>query len=92
MFANRYGYSDVTPYEVVRVISDKTIEIREMDSERDESVELKWAVGGFAGHCQRQHGQRDHVVRSGETLSSIDTIASVVPSAASTTPDTDATQ
>ena len=60
-FANRYGYSDVTPYEVVRVISDKTIEIREMDAERDESVELKWEVGGFAGHCVNQREQKWHI-------------------------------
>jgi hypothetical protein len=28
-YANHCGYSDVTPYEVVRVVSDKTIEVRE---------------------------------------------------------------
>ena len=57
-FANKHGYTDVTPYEVVRVISDKTIEIREMKAERDESVKLDWAVGGFAGHCVNQHDQK----------------------------------
>jgi hypothetical protein len=57
-YANHYGYSDVNPYEVVRVISDKTIEVREMDAERDESVELKWIPGGFAGHCVNQHDQK----------------------------------
>ena len=34
-FANMIGYSDVEPYEVVRVISDKTIEIRGMDYQQD---------------------------------------------------------
>lgn len=57
-YANQYGYSDVTPYEVVRVISDKTIEVREMDAERDESVKLEWAPGGFAGHCINQRDQK----------------------------------
>lgn len=57
-FANHYGYSDVYPFEVVNVVSDKTIEIREMDAERDESVELKWEVGGFAGHCINQRDQK----------------------------------
>ena len=57
-FANHYGYSDVTPYEVVRVVSDKTIEVREMDSERDTSVEMKFAVGGFSAHCMNQHEQK----------------------------------
>lgn len=57
-YANHYGYSDVNPFEVVKVISDKTIEVREMDSERDESVKLDWAAGGFAGHCINQRDQK----------------------------------
>ena len=57
-FANQYGYSDVYPFEVVKVISDKTIEVREMDAERDESVKLEWVVGGFAGHCTNQRDQK----------------------------------
>jgi hypothetical protein len=48
-FCNRIGYSDVTPFEIVRVISDKTIEIREMDAERD--FQPEFIPGGFAGHC-----------------------------------------
>lgn len=57
-FANQYGYSDVTPFEVVRVISDKTIEVREMDAERDQSVKLEFHVGGFAAHCSNQRDQK----------------------------------
>lgn len=57
-YANHYGYSDVTPFEVVRVISDKTIEVREMDAQRDESVKLEWRRGGFAGHCVNQRDQK----------------------------------
>ncbi len=57
-FANHYGYSDVYPFEVVRVISDKTIEVREMDAERDESVQLEWLPGGFVGHCVNQRDQK----------------------------------
>lgn len=56
-YANHLGYSDVTPYEVVRVVSDKTIEIREMDAKRDESVKLEWIAGGFSGHCLNQRDQ-----------------------------------
>jgi len=48
-YANLYGWTDINPYEIVRVISDKTIEIRAMKAERDETVKLDWAVGGFAG-------------------------------------------
>lgn len=57
-YANHHSYTDITPFEVVKVISGKTMEIREMDAERDESVELKWAVGGFAGHCINQCDQK----------------------------------
>ena len=57
-YANHYGYSDVNPFEVVRVVSDKTIEVREMDAERDESVQLEWVPGGFAGHCVNQRDQK----------------------------------
>lgn len=57
-YANQYGYSDVYPFEVVRVVSDKTIEVREMDAERDESIKLEWAPGGFAGHCINQRDQK----------------------------------
>jgi hypothetical protein len=56
-YANHLGYSDINPYEVVRVVSDKTIEVREMDAERDESVKLEWAVGGFSGVCLNQRDQ-----------------------------------
>lgn len=57
-YANHYGYSDVNPYEVVKVISDKTIEVREMDAERDDSVKLEFHVGGFSAHCSNQRDQK----------------------------------
>ena len=60
-YANQYGYSDVEPYEVVRRISDKTIEVRAMHAERDTSVELQFHVGGFAAHCSNQREQRWHI-------------------------------
>jgi len=56
-YANHLGYSDINPYEVVRVVSDKTIEVREMDAQRDESVKLDWVVGGFSGVCLNQRDQ-----------------------------------
>ena len=57
-YANHYGYTDINPFEIVRRISDKTIEIRPMKATRDESVELEWAMGGFAGHCINQRDQK----------------------------------
>ena len=57
-FANHIGYSDVNPFEVVKVISDKTIEIRAMDAERDDSVKLDFIPGGFSAHCANQSEQK----------------------------------
>jgi len=56
-FANLIMYSDVKPFEVVRVISDKTIEVREMTA-----TALPWKKeiqdGGFSHHCSNQHDQK----------------------------------
>lgn len=65
-YANHLGYSDVDPYEIVRVVSSKTLDIREMDAERDESVKLDWAVGGFAGHCINQREQKWNITSNTE--------------------------
>ena len=56
-YANHIGYSDINPYEIIRVVSDKTLEVREMNATRDESVKLEWMAGGFAGHCVNQRSQ-----------------------------------
>lgn len=53
-YANLCMYSDVTPYEIVRVISDKTIEIREMDAELAPGERPEIIPGGFSGHCTNQ--------------------------------------
>ena len=60
-YANHYGYTDINPFEVVRRISDKTIEIREMQTERDESVKLEWVPGGFSAICLNDHAQKWHI-------------------------------
>jgi hypothetical protein len=64
-FANHYGYSDVNPFEVVKVVSDKTIEVREMDAEKDPSWVPDWHVGGFAGHCSNQQEQKWFITSNG---------------------------
>lgn len=65
-YANQYGYSDTTPFEVIRKISDKTIEVRRMDAVRDTSVEMKFDVGGFSAHCINQDDQK-WIITSDET-------------------------
>ena len=57
-FANRLGYSDIEPFEVVRVVSERCLEIRAMRAERDPSWQPEWIPGGFAGHCLNQAEQR----------------------------------
>ena len=59
-YANFHGYSDIEPYEVIRVISDKTLEIRAMKTS-DCPVnmkDIKCYVGGFAGHFANQRIQQ----------------------------------
>lgn len=57
-FANMHGWSDVHPYEIVKVISDKTIEIRAMNATLDPNWKPEIVPGGFAGHCTNQSEQR----------------------------------
>lgn len=57
-YANHYGWSDVNPYEVIKVVSDKTIEIREMDADRDETVKMDFVAGGFSAICTNPYDQR----------------------------------
>tara|TARA_R110000737_G_scaffold248390_1_gene258396 strand:- start:66 stop:662 length:597 start_codon:yes stop_codon:yes gene_type:complete len=54
---SQYGYSDVHAYEITKVISDKTIEIRAMTAKHDIS-HLKQYVGGFSGHVENQRNQK----------------------------------
>ena len=57
-YANHYGWTDVNPYEVVKVVSNKTIEIREMDADRDETVKMDFVAGGFSAICTNPHDQK----------------------------------
>lgn len=65
-FANHLGYSDVNPYEVIRAVSDKTLEIREMQCDRDDSVKMEFVVGGFSAICLNQRDQ-EWFITSDET-------------------------
>ena len=57
-YMNQMGYSDVNPFEIVRVVSDKCVEIRPMDYEKDSSWKPEVMVGGFCGHVVNQNEQR----------------------------------
>ena len=55
-YANKHGYSDVEPVEIVKTISAKTLEVREMKASEN-LVELEFSPGGFVGHFHNQHKQ-----------------------------------
>lgn len=57
-FANLCLHSDVEPYQIVKVVSDKTIEIRRMSAALDPTWKPEIQAGGFAGHCSNQRSQR----------------------------------
>jgi|TARA_R110000772_G_scaffold48205_1_gene110153 hypothetical protein len=56
-YACHYMYTDVHAYEIVKLVSDKTIEVRKMDTEHDIS-HLKQYSGGFCGHVAEQRNQK----------------------------------
>ena len=60
-YANHIGWSDVNPYEIVKVISNKTIDIRAMDAKKL-PWKAEWIEGGFAGHCTNQRDQKWDIV------------------------------
>ena len=57
-YANHIGYSDVNPFEIIRKISDKTIEIRAMSAERDPNWKPDFVPGGFFGTVVNQDSQK----------------------------------
>ena len=56
LYANHHGWSDVHPYEIIRVVSDKTLEIRALDVS-DNKIKMDFIPGGFSAHCANQHQQ-----------------------------------
>ena len=57
-FATYCGWTDREPFEVVRAISDQTVEIRAMDAVRNPDWKPEWVVGGFSGVCVNDKEQR----------------------------------
>lgn len=56
-YANLYGYSDITPFEIVRVVSDNTLEIRQMRADRGQWTP-DYVLGGFVGRITNQRDQQ----------------------------------
>jgi hypothetical protein len=64
-FANLVLWSDVQPYEVVRVVSDKCVEIRAMETKQI-VFPKEFHIGGFSAHCADNWNQ-DYEYSSNET-------------------------
>ena len=57
-FATYVGYTDCEPYEIIRVISEQTIEIRPMETKLINAADLNFEVGGFSAHCTNGRAQK----------------------------------
>lgn len=57
-FAVQFGYTDVRPLEVVRVVSEKCVEVRYMEAQLDPTWKPEMIVGGFAAHTVNNHDQK----------------------------------
>lgn len=64
-YANHIGYSDVNPYEIIRQVSEKCYEIREMDAVRDPAYIPEYVAGGFSAVCVNQ-GEQKWIISSNE--------------------------
>jgi len=58
LFANRCGFSDVEPYEIIRRVSEKCVEIRAMKAELAPDWAPEFVALGFGGHCVNNNSQR----------------------------------
>lgn len=57
-FMNQHGWTDVEPFEVVKVVSDKCVEVRAMKAELDPSWKPAFVPGGFSAVCVNGGSQR----------------------------------
>lgn len=56
-YANFHGYNDIEPYEIIRFVTSKCIEIRAMSCVED-NWKPDWVPGGFSAICMNQHHQK----------------------------------
>lgn len=58
-YCNERGWSDVHPYEVVEVISNKTVKVRAMDTKQTK-FPSECHIGGFAAHYADNRSGQDY--------------------------------
>lgn len=57
-YANNFLYTDVRPYEVIRVVSEKTLVVRGMTVEPDPTWTRTYIPGGFCSYTLNNYEQR----------------------------------
>jgi len=57
-YANLVGYSDITPFEIIREVNPTCLEVHEMAYRRHAAWKPEFEAGGFAGHCTNMASQR----------------------------------
>ena len=57
MYMNKLGYTDIHPYEIVRKVSEKTLEVRAMDAVLDPNWKMVAHIGGFCAHVVNNGGK-----------------------------------
>ena len=58
LYANKCGWTDVDPCEVVEVRTDNKMMIRHMTAERDPTWKMDFRPGGFFGHVANDRDQK----------------------------------
>lgn len=56
-FFSRVLFSDAIAFEVVNVVSEKTICVRQLHAELSNDFKPRFVVGGFGGNCENNHEQ-----------------------------------
>jgi hypothetical protein len=56
-YANNMMWSDIEPYEVVKIVSDKCVEIRPMQTKQI-VFPKEFHIGGFSAHCSDNWNQK----------------------------------
>lgn len=58
LYANKCGYTDVDPCEVVQWRTENKVMIRHMNCERDPTWKMDFRPGGFFGHVANDRDQK----------------------------------
>lgn len=64
-YANFLGYTDVEPFEIVKVVSEKTLEIRAMSTVQTKKP-TEFHKGGFVGHFADNRSGQEYTYHSNE--------------------------